>query len=66
MEQLTIEDIRQIKRAQEDADRKRVASMTQEELAQEWEMRMQVYQQLFTNLPKPGTDEWRAWRGLSK
>ncbi len=35
MEQLTIEDIKRIKRAQEDADRKRFASMTREELARE-------------------------------
>lgn len=66
MEQLTIEDIRRIKRAQEDADRKRFASMTREERAREWDNRMEIYKKLFPNRPKPGTDEWKVLCGLSK
>lgn len=63
---LTIAQIREIKEAQAEADRKRLASMTKEEIAGEWESRMKMYQELFPNRPKPGTPEWRAWRGLDK
>lgn len=66
MEQLTIEDIRRIKRAQDDADRKRFASMTREERAREWDSRMEIYMKLFPNRPKPGTEEWEQWCGLRK
>ena len=66
MDTLTTDDIRKIKEAQVEADRKRFASMTKEEIAEEWESRMKMYHELFPNCPKPGTPEWRAWRGLDK
>jgi len=62
---LTIDEIRKIKEAQAEADRKRLASMTGEEISEEWEARRKIYQELFPNRPKPGTDKWKAWRGFN-
>ena len=65
MKKLTIDQIRDIKEAQAKADRERVASMSPEELAAEWEARMALYREAFPSRPSPGTQEWRAWRGLA-
>lgn len=62
MARLSAVEIRQIKQAQDDADRQRLAAATPEDLRQAWEKRMKLYQQLWPNRPKPGTREWKAWR----
>lgn len=60
---LTIDEIRDIKAAQAEADRVRYESMSEAERTAEWEARMALYREAFPNRPAPGTPEWRAWRG---
>lgn len=65
MKKLTINEIRSIKAAQAEADRDRIALMSPEERAAEWEARMRLYREAFPSVPAPGTSEWLVWRGLA-
>ena len=62
MTRLSAKEIRQIKQAQDDADRQRLRTATPEDLRQAWEDRMTLYRELWPNSPKPGTQEWSEWR----
>lgn len=59
---LSVEEIRKIKETQDDADRQKLATATPEGLKQAWEDRMKLYQQLWPNTPRPGTQKWKTWR----
>jgi len=64
VKKLSIEEVREVKEAQAEADKVRFASMSEAELAAEWEARMALYRKAFSDRPSPGTQEWRVWRGL--
>jgi len=62
MPRLNANEVRQIQQAQDEADRQKLATATPQELRLAWEARLKLYRDLWPELPKPGTQEWKDWR----
>ena len=62
MPKLNANEIKKIKQAQDEADRQKFAKATPEELRLAWDARLKLYRELWPEMPKPGTQEWKDWR----